>query len=111
MSPVKSGEIAQIAYDYDKREDCYPPRGYGDFYFRIYEQAADGRYLNFVRLETGLNSVEPPGLDQHAVNSIRLPTLKPGKYALQFRAMFQCEGERDPQFIVPKPIPFVIDPA
>ena len=105
---IVPGGFIEIARDYSKRAGCFPPRGDGDFYFRIYEIDPAGGYQYFLLLETGLHSLERPGVELHTVDKIRIPKLGQGKWALQYRARFECEGERDPQFINSELVPFEI---
>lgn len=107
-SPIKQGEPAVVSYEYDKRADCYPPKGDGDFYYRVYTQDLDGKFRLFHRLERGLNSQEPPGDRLKALNSVPLPLLPPGQYALTFRAKFKCAGETEEQDITTDKIPLII---
>ncbi|MBY0559855.1 hypothetical protein [Hyphomicrobium sp.] len=106
--PLKARQTVHLSFDYDKRADCAPPHGSGDFYFRIYSRDPDGSYRHFIRVDVGNAALEAAGQDLHATIDIDLPDLVSGVYALAVRGVFQCEGEWTSQTINPEALPFRI---
>lgn len=102
---IHDGEALQISYRYDKRAECSPPDGEGEFLFKVYDGAI------ITRLNSGLMVDDIPsgyGLGPMITTLPPLPQLRPGKYKLGMRGVFVCMGERDAQIITPAKLAFEV---
>lgn len=104
---IRNGDPLELTYSYDKRAECSPPDGEGEFLFKIYQGAiikrvADGLLVD--ELASGVN------LGPVVTTLPKLPDLLPGSYKLGMRGVFVCVGERDAQIITPEKLSFEVIP-
>jgi hypothetical protein len=104
---IRQGETLELMYSYDKRAECSPPDGEGEFLFKVYDSSYIHR-LNAGWVVDGLKS--GVNLGPIITTLPKLPDLTPGHYKLGMRGVFVCQGERDPQIITTQKLPFEVLP-
>ena len=91
MTPkIKKGEDFVYEFDYDKRRECFPPRGTGELKYRIWPND-NGEYKNFEAVKLGAASFADPE-QHHRRNSVQVQALDPGLYMMQYQVSFTCQG-------------------
>ena len=91
MTPkMKPGEDFVYELDYDKRRECFPPRGSGELKYRIWPNE-NGEYKHFEAVKLGAISFADPE-QHHRRNNVPVQTLAPGLYMMQYQLSFTCEG-------------------
>lgn len=110
---VAPGEALEYTMVYSKREDCHPPNGRGLLRYRvIVRTAADDPYKqdHWFWLDDERESRAPPG-DHIALSGfsrVPMPALKPGRYALQFAATYECAKASQPITLYGPPLDFAV---
>ena len=92
---IKSGEQFVYEFDYDKRTECYPPKGTGEVTYRIWFEDA-GAFERFHVVDPSTISYADPAM-HHRRTTVTIPPLMPGHYMMQWRVYFVCKGASKPQ--------------
>lgn len=92
---VKQGDPFIYQFDYDKRVECYPPKGKGEVTYRIWFED-NGAFERYHVVDPVTISYADPAL-HHRVTTVTIPVLPPGKYMMQWRVNFICAGASKPQ--------------
>lgn len=86
------GDQFVYEFDYNKRIECYPPKGTGEVTYRVWLQDQIGNtYSKFLWVDPSTISYTDPA-KHHRQTAVDLPFLRPGQYLMQYRARFVCEG-------------------
>lgn len=123
---IRSGEDLTISYTYDKRSECTPQpdplpgfpdrmtNANGEFNYKVRFRDS-GRTTSFRRIPDGRTANEDPaGIGMSTTYPIFVsgivPPLVPGHYAIQFRAIFTCTGEKGLQTVDSPYLDFYVVP-
>jgi len=93
---LKPGEDFSYSFHYSKRPECYPPKGNVEVFYRLWYADADGTFSRFRLIDSTVSFATPSDHGQRTT-SVALPSVKPGHYAVQYRAVFTCEGAAQQQ--------------
>lgn len=98
---VAPGEALEYTMTYSKREDCHPPHGRGVVRYRVITRSApDAPYRqdHWFWLDDERDSRAAAGkhVTLAGFSRVPMPALKPGRYALQWAATYECAKASQP---------------
>jgi hypothetical protein len=92
------GQAFTYSYEYAKRAECFPPRGRGQVDYLLWMGNDAGVFVNFRPIQS-VDSVSQPASHAYRTETVPVPNLIAGHYAIQYRKAFVCEGSSATQYL------------